>query len=61
MGPKLINIRTVENPVWVSANTESEDPRKQDRYWRGVASGSTSPSAEPKTDQKALEILLKKR
>jgi hypothetical protein len=58
--PKLINIGTEREPVLVSENAVSRDSDKQERYWRGVASGSTLPSTRPETDQEALDVLLKK-
>ncbi len=57
--PKLVNIGTKESPVLVSGNAVSSDLKEQQRYWDGVASGSTLPSSDPKTDQQALDLLLK--
>jgi hypothetical protein len=55
----LVNIGTKENPVLVSKDALSNNPDNQQRFWSGVASGSTLPSADPQTDQKALDLLLK--
>ena len=57
--PKLVNIGTKENPVLVSANAIGSDLGVQEKYWRGVASGSTLPSSNSEMDQEALDLLLK--
>lgn len=59
--PKLVNIGTERKPVLVSQDAVSHDPKEEERYWRGVATGSVLPSSEPTTDQKALGLLLKRK
>ena len=55
--PKFVNIGK-ESPILVPADALSLNPDTQERYWRGVTSGSTLPSSDSKTDQEALTILL---
>ena len=57
--PGLVNIGTKENPVFVPKDAVSNDPDREQRFWRGVATGSTLPSSDPLTDQKALDLLLR--
>lgn len=59
--PNLVNVGTKENPVLVSKDAVSNIPDKQQRFWRGIASGSTRPSINPQTDEKALDLLLKRK
>jgi len=59
--PGLVNIGTKESPVLVSRDAVSNDPDREQRFWSGVASGSTLPSSDSQTDQKALDLLLKKK
>jgi hypothetical protein len=58
---KLVNVSTKENPVLVSQGAVSNNPEDQQRFWSGVASGSTLLSSDSQTDQKALDLLLKKK
>lgn len=55
----LINIGTERKSVFVSTDVVSKDPIREQRFWSGVASGSTLPSSDPQTDQRALDLLLK--
>lgn len=59
--PKLVNVGTKEKPVLVSINAVGSNPDDQQKFWRGVAAGSTLPSSNPETDQKALDLLLKRK
>ncbi|MCX6705627.1 MAG: hypothetical protein NTV24_00775 [Candidatus Woesebacteria bacterium] len=59
--PGLVNIGTKESPVLVSKDAVSKTPDKEQRFWSGVASGSTMPSSDSQTDQQALDLLLKKK
>lgn len=58
---KLVNIGTERKPVLVSQDAVSHDPKEEQRYWRGIATGSVLPSSESQTDQKALDLLLKRK
>lgn len=59
--PKLVNIGTERKPVFVPLDAVSNDQQKENKYWRGVATGSVLPSSESPTDQKALDLLLKRK
>ena len=57
--PKLVNIGTEREPVFVPADAISGDPNREEKYWRGVATGSVLPSSKSTTDERALDLLLK--
>lgn len=59
--PNLVNIGTERKEVLVPSDAVSGDPKREERYWRGVVLGSTFPSSQIATDQKALDLLLKRK